>query len=133
MRQIILVLCLFFGSLLSAQTLEERFRAFQQSAKMEYESFRDKANEQYAEFMRKAWEYYTVGPILPQPKEEPVPPMPYDEDDKEQKEEDKEVVIEEVISTPELEPQPEPVEPIKLEPQPFVNNEKAVTFKLQST
>ena len=131
MRQIVLALCLFFVSSLSAQTFEERFRAFQQSAKMEYESFRDKANEQYAEFMRKAWEYYEVGPILPQPKEEPVPPMPYEEDKEEQEKEDNEVVIEEVIPTPMPEPQPEPIEPVKPEPQPSVNTCKFVFFNTQ--
>ena len=117
MRQLFLCISLLLGcGILSAQSFEEQFRAFQQGAKANYESFRDKANERYAEFMRQAWEYYQAAPVLPEPKDDPVPPMPYEDD--EQKEDDKEVIIEEVIPTPVPEPQPEPIEPIKPEPQP---------------
>lgn len=117
MRQLFLCISLLLGcGALSAQSFEEQFRAFQQSARDDYESFRDKANERYAEFMRQAWEYYQAAPALPEPEDDPVPPVPYEDD--EQKEEDKEVIIEEVIPTPAPEPQPEPIEPIKPEPQP---------------
>ena len=116
MRQIFLVLCFMVCSVMSAQTFEERFRAFQQSAMDDYESFRDKANERYAEFMRQAWEYYQAAPAVPEPEDDPVPPVPYE--DEEQKDDDKEVIIEEVIPTPAPEPQPEPIESIKLESQP---------------
>ena len=57
MRQIFLVLCLMVCSVMSAQTFEERLRAFQQSARDDYESFRDKANERYAEFMHYVCRY----------------------------------------------------------------------------
>ncbi len=117
MRQLFFCISLLLScGILSAQSLEERFRAFQQEAKANYESFRDEANERYAEFVRQAWEYYQAIPAVPEPDDDIVPPMPYEED--ELKDDDKEVIIEEVIPTPVPKPQPKPIEPIKLEPQP---------------
>ena len=132
MKHLFLSISLFLGcSVLSAQSFEEQFRAFQHSAKANYESFRDAANKHYAEFMRQAWEYYEAAPALPEPEDEPTPPMPYEEDEEQQQEEDNEVIIKEVIPIPEPEPQPEPIEPIKPEPQPMVNRCKFQYFNTQ--
>lgn len=110
-----------------AQSFEEKFRAFQNEAINKYQSFRDNANKQYADFLRGAWDYYKSKPIIPRPKEEPVPPVIYEED-KEEKEEEV-VVIEEPIIIPAPEPQPEPIEPIKPEPKPIERTFKFSFFK----
>lgn len=119
MRTFLLIISFLIATTISAQSLEERFRAFQQSAKADYTSFRDNANQQYADFIRGAWEYYKSAPAIPMPKEEPVPPVIFEEQQQEQ--EDQEIIIEEVITPPTPKPQPQPVEPIQPEPQPKPN------------
>lgn len=118
MRKILLFILLMIGISLSAQSFEEQFRAFQQSAKADYTSFRENANQQYADFMREAWEYYKADPAVPKPQEEPIPPVIYEE---QQEQEEQITINEEPIALPQPEPQPQPVEPIKLNPEPRSN------------
>lgn len=102
----LLLLC----ALVSAQSLEEKYKAFQQSAKNSYADFRDAANEKYASFLRSSWEYYKILPAVKPPKEEPVPPVVYEEP--EVKPEPQPIPQEDV--TPVLSPdeQPEPIAPV---------------------
>ena len=118
MRKVVLFIFLVIGFSLSAQSLEERFRVFQQSAKADYTSFRNNANQQYADFMRGAWEYYKAAPALPVPQDEPIPPVIYEN----QHEQEEQITInEEPIVLPQPEPQPQPVEPITHSPEPHTN------------
>lgn len=118
MRKVVLFIFLVIGISLPAQSLEERFRAFQQCAKADYTLFRDNANQQFADFMREAWEYYKAAPAVPVPQEEPIPPVIYEE---QQEKEEQITINEEPIVLPQPEPQPQPVEPITPSPAPHSN------------
>lgn len=96
---------------ISAQSFEERYRAFQQQAIQQYEDFRAAANKSYADFMRSAWERFKAEPPVPAPHEDPVPPVPYEEPVVEP--EPQPIPFDdEVTPPPTPEPQPEPVAPV---------------------
>lgn len=100
-----------------SQDIDDWYNSFKMESENEYNIFRDKANKDYADFMRASWEFYEASPAIPKPKEEPVPPVIYDEEQEER--EDENIVIEEPITIPSPEPQPKPIEPIKPQPQPI--------------
>ena len=102
------ILVVLFVECVAAQSLEERYRAFQQAAKQDYTDFRDAANARYADFLRAAWEYYTVSPAIPHPEEVPVPPVIYDD---KQQQDDKQIKGDQVPQ-PSPAPIPQPVAPI---------------------
>ena len=109
MRKLCLVSALLVAVTLSAQSLEEQYRAFQQAAEENYNSFREAANARYAEFLRSAWEYFEQTPGVPRPKEDPVPPVIY----KDEKKKEKDEVIEATpVPQPTPKPVPQPVEPV---------------------
>lgn len=110
MKNWVTIFALVLSVGVSAQTLEERYRSFQQSAQQAYSDFRDEANHRYADFMRAAWEYYAIGEAVKAPKETPVPPVVYVEPEVEP--EPAPIPYEEIIPQPEPAPQPEPVSPI---------------------
>lgn len=98
---------------------EKDFKAFTYQAEKEYTDFRDRANKDYAEFIKKAWQQFKSSPAEPAPvKEKPAPPQPYIDDDN--KKEEKEIPIIEVLPIVKPKPQPNPIEPIKPEPCPKV-------------
>lgn len=137
MKSLFTALCLLLVTTVSAQSLEERFRAFQQSAEKNYTSFRDAANQRYADFMREAWEPYDCAPAVPAPEEAPVPPVIYEEPAPELEpapapipgmepapiplvqieQEEREIVIKELVTPPAPQPQPEPIDYPEPEPQ----------------
>ena len=137
MKSVFIILCLLAVNCVSAQSLEERFRAFQQSAHVNYQSFRAKANQQYADFMRLAWEEHFANSPIPVPEEVVVPPVVYD-DEKVQKDEEhvkrdeknndeidhdvkgNEVIVEVVITPPLPQPQPEPI----ADPEPIPHSDE---------
>lgn len=110
MRFRLLLLLLVSTVVVSAQSLEERYRSFQQQAHKEYYDFRDAANERYAQFLLNAWQYYKVAPAIPAPKEEPVPPVPYEEPVVPP--EPQPIPYEDVTPEPEPTPAPTPVAPV---------------------
>ncbi len=97
-------------TIVCAQSLEERYKSFQQSAQQNYADFRDEANAEYTRFLRAAWDYYKSAPAVERPKEEPVPPTPYVEPTVQP--EPKPIPYEEVAPAPAPQPQPEPISPI---------------------
>lgn len=108
----ILFVGLFCCIALQAQTFEEQYNEFKNTAKKEYDDFRLAVNKEYAEFMRQAWEYYKVVPAIPKPKEEEVvPPVIYSQGD--EKENPIVLPYEEIVVPPKPEEQPKPVVPIK--------------------
>lgn len=95
------------------------YEAFKNQTKKEYSDFRDKCNKEYANFIRNAWAIYKGEKPIPQPKEEPAPPMPHIS------------TVPPTINTvpvtldtviqaprPNLIPQPKPIAPIKEMPSP---------------
>ena len=83
-RYIVLVVLLActFGKVIApvcAQTLEERYRAFQQSAKKTYADFRDEANNRYAAFLAEAWKECAPDTTVTEPKRNWEPPVVYQE------------------------------------------------------
>lgn len=102
----------------SAQnTAREEYEKFRQSIIQQYISFRDECNRKYVDFLKQAWEYYQVAPVITQPKEKEVPPVVIDEDTPKPIEEN-ELPYDEVVPVPDIEPQPQPIEPVK--PQPVI-------------
>ena len=93
---------------------QNRFNKFKEQKQKEFEEFRRKRNEEFAKYMRKDWERIDPSPIVPRPKEDPIPPVvtpiheerPIDTTPKP-------LPYDEVILVPEPEPQPKPVEPIE--------------------
>lgn len=119
---VLLTLCSISAS---AQTMEERFRVFQQQAQQNYHSFCDSANQVYADFMRQAWEWYSAAPAIPVPDDTPVPPVVYD-DRQEQKQQEQQQPVEPVV-IPEPQPAPAPL-PIPVEPAPKPREEHYASF-----
>ncbi|MBR5936456.1 MAG: hypothetical protein IKZ89_09930 [Bacteroidaceae bacterium] len=116
-RTIFILLLLPFFSGLRAQTgsFREQYERFQQEAMTTYSNFRNECNRKYVEFLLQAWEEFHSLPEIPQPVEEDVPPVKYEDDSTPIK--DNEVVHEEVVIKQEKEQlKPEPVEPIKETP-----------------
>mgnify|MGYP003290172089 CR=1 FL=1 len=112
-RRFVVAGLLIFCVIASAQTLEERYKAFQQSAQKDYSDFRTEANKKYAEFLRSSWEYFKTAPAIPVPEEKPVPPVVYDDKQKKEQEQRKDQeIIPEIVPVPEPQPQPQPIVPI---------------------
>ena len=109
MRKRLLYILLLLPVFAEAQSFEEQYRAFRQAVQKEYSDFREQANAEYADFLRAAWAYYRVSPAIPRPKDEPVPPVPYDDKQEQQNQE----IKGEVVPQPEPTPTPQPVAPIK--------------------
>lgn len=102
----------------SAQnTAREEYEKYRQSLIKQYTSFRDECNEKYVDFLKQAWEYYQVAPVIPQPKEEEVPPVVIDENTPKPIENNK-LPYDEVVPVPNVDPQPQPIEPVK--PSPII-------------
>lgn len=129
MKKTFIITLVLFATCASAQTFEEQFRAFQQSAQQDYTDFRDEVNQKYANFLRGAWEYFKQAPAISRPKEDQVPPIVYDEqkqkqekkqqqqkqqqqEQQQQEQEEKQIAIEE-IPMPAPAPKPQPVAPIE--------------------
>lgn len=103
----ILAILLWVCAMSYAQSLEERYRAFQQAAQQHYSDFRGQANAAYADFLRAAWEYYQALPAIPKPEDNPQPPVIYE--DKEQRNQEHEG---ELVPQPKPAPTPQPVSPV---------------------
>ena len=93
--------------------LQAEYEAFKKQTLQEYNDFRSRVNKEYADFMRKSWEEYKGVKPTPLPKEEELPPVIIEEEEKNKEKEDKPVIIEEVIDIPKPSPQPKPISPIE--------------------
>lgn len=118
-RFIVLLVSLSIVSInaFAQNSMIDEYRKFTQQATKRYTDFRDECNGKYVEFLKQAWEYYKAAPVIPIPEEEEVPPVVV-EDDREKPIDDKELPYDEVIPVPVVEPQPQPIEPVK--PQPVI-------------
>ena len=123
---------LFISTNIKGQNnLREEYEAFKRQTLQEYNDFRNRVNKEYAEFIRKTWEEYKGIKPIPLPKEDKVPPVVIDEDDKNKDKEDKLVIIDEVIDIPEPSPQPQPVSPIEEQPVPIIQTFTFVKYGTQ--
>ena len=61
---------------------KERYALFKRQVMNDYDDFRKKVNDKYAEFMRQAWNEFHALPQIPKPKNETVPPVVLQDEDK---------------------------------------------------
>ncbi len=120
MRRIICILCMACSfALVHAQDNKPNdhrkiFDEFRKSIRKDFDSFREQCMKEYIDFVKEAWDKYNSNEPITKPEEKPVPPVVVPEEEIDKPIEDKPIVIEEVIEPIiEIEPQPEPVEPIK--------------------
>lgn len=105
--QLIILLTPF---LMVAQTPQETYEEFRKAKIKEYSSFRDECNQKYIVFLKSAWDIYEGKTPIEIPVEQnPIPPMPFGEE---------EIPVHVSINPIEIipikaTPQPKPVEPIK--------------------
>lgn len=93
------------------------FEAFRKQAQQNYSNFRQQCLENYADFVRKAWDAFEGKAPIPAPKDEMLPPVTVPKEELETpKAEPKPVVIDQVVKTQPVLPQPEPIEPVKENP-----------------
>ncbi|MCH5302956.1 MAG: hypothetical protein J1E77_08965 [Prevotella sp.] len=111
-RLILVAMWVWAWAVADGQTDEFRksYDEFRRQARAEYEDFRQKANREYAEWMRQAWEWHQRIEPVERPKDEMLPPVIYD---REQRNEPKPIDYDEVVPTPAPQPQPKPVAPIR--------------------
>lgn len=119
-KHIGLIVVLMLGwQMVSAQTLEERYRSFQKSAKKTYADFRAEANARYAKFLDEAWQHYSPDGRVPKPQRHFDPPVYYEEPADAPKQPE---IVRYELSTADIavapEPQPEPISPIHENRQP---------------
>lgn len=93
---------------------KQQFEQYRVQKKRDFEEYRRKRNEEFARFIRKDWVRKTPSPVIPRPKETPVPPVvaPINKD-KPIETTPKPLPFDEVVTIPQPKPQPKPVEPIE--------------------
>ena len=91
---------------------EGSFDDFVKSLQADFDDFRNKCNEEYATFLNNPWKAFEGEKPVPKPKEEPVPPVVY-EDDGTPAPKPAPLPYDEIVPVPQPQPQPKPVEPIK--------------------
>lgn len=90
----------------------DEYERFRQQSVRNYINFREQCNREYAEFLKAAWEYYQIGPAIPRPAEEEVPPVVIDMDRDKVPIQENELPIDEIVPVVEEEVQPQPLEPV---------------------
>lgn len=100
------------------QTAREAYEAFRREALQNYDDFRRRSNEAYVEFVRQAWKEYEMGPVIPKPREEPVPPVTLPIEEREDPVESHPLPFDTIIPAPVVMPQPQPLEPVVVPPAP---------------
>lgn len=138
LRKILLasaVIALGIGSTSAQGTFEEfksridgEFNSYKSARDNEFEAFRKRINDEYAAMVRKAWSEFNAMRGIPLPDDNPLPPVTYPQDGEEEAVEDNPLPIDEVITPPVPEPQPEPIVPIEEKPAPPVEDRFEFTF-----
>lgn len=95
----------------------KEFKQYSNKKKKDFEEYRRKRNEEFADYLRKTWIGKKPKPKIAPPKDDPKPPVVFD-DKKPAPVEPKPLPFDEVIPAPKPEPQPAPVEPIEEVPVP---------------
>lgn len=111
-RYIPLIVAFLQGcAVLSAQSLQEQYDAFQRQSLATYTEWRDKANSEYADWLLRAWQLYQQQPAIPQPDDEEVKPTVMPEEESDKPVDDNPITIEGVIEQPKPNKPPTPVVP----------------------
>jgi len=113
-RAFVIIMFLFAALFLYADSdAKWQYDNFKKGATETYQNFRAAAMKNYTEFLEKAWKWYNAGPKKEIPKEEPVPPVVYE--DEQEKQDDEKIVYEEVVPEPAPTPTPEPSPVVPIE------------------
>lgn len=99
----------------------EAYTDFKAQAKSEFLSFRDSANQRYTEFLREAWVWYEGKAPLPLPKDNPIPPRPFQQNDERTNAE---------ITPIETKPVEDNGQPMPIEPIPEVHSSESDYFNI---
>lgn len=126
MRFTIAIIMTLIPLLSYSQSFIERYESFQQNVVKEYSSFRDECNRKYIQFLIDGWKWYKGESPLPIPKENPIPPRPY------QGRGDREPVLlsPKPVPLPQPAPQPAPIEPVRENP---VADDRYLSFDFYGT
>lgn len=112
--------------------VESEYSSFKETRNNEFEEFRNKINEEYVSLIKKAWKEFNIIKGIPMPEEDKkIPPVIYQDEDKDKPIKDNPKPFEEIIPIVKPEPQPEPIVPIEETPEPSVD--KYYTFKFFNT
>lgn len=89
------------------------YDAFRDESQAGYEDFRAKANKEMADFMARPWEFHNSKPPVPAPPDpSPAPVIIPDDDPYDINDNPVTIVIDTVVTVPDVVPQPKPVVPI---------------------
>ncbi len=93
--------------------------AFNQSRANNFNDYRQKLNAEYVKMTREAWKDFNAFKALvpPDRDEKPVPPILMSDDDAQKEREDRQVVIETVVTPVKTKPAPQPVAPVRETPE----------------
>lgn len=127
-----MALCAIQGYAQSSNRQREDFEAFRRSILSDFEDFRQKIIEDYLDFLANPWEEKNGEAPIPEPKDEPLPVVPYTPPLPDETPAPAPVVIEEVVSPPAPPAPPKPVLPIK-EDNGDVRNVPQFCFELWGT
>ncbi|MDE6741646.1 MAG: hypothetical protein K2J58_04880 [Muribaculaceae bacterium] len=129
MKRIITMILLSFAVLLPTygqgrNSFEEykrkknsEFNKYSKKKQKNFEDYRRKRNEEFAEYLRKTWIGKKAKPKIDRPKDEPQPPVIFDQETPVPVTPSP-IPFDEVVPSPKPEPQPQPIEPIKEVPVP---------------
>lgn len=92
---------------------QEEFEHYRNRKQRSFEEYRRQRNERFARYLRERWLSVEPSPVVPRPKEEPVPPVVVPRHDVKPAPRPNPLPYDEVIPAPPPAPQPQPVEPIE--------------------
>lgn len=132
MKSYLFIFLICYSITASAQVNEfqKAYEDFRNQAKHEYEDFRRQANEEYATFVRNAWIEVKTLPAVPKPEDDKTKPIIIKKGDKNRPIDDNPVIIDEIIDTPNPQPQPKPIAPIREQP---ISTDNYFSFTLYGT
>ena len=93
--------------------LQQEFSSFKDSIHQNYEQFRKEINENYSKMLKEIWEEKAPEQAIPQPEEQPLPPVVMPEQERSKPIKRQQLPIKEVIPPITPKPQPLPIAPIK--------------------
>lgn len=103
--------------------VQEQFNNYKKQQKKAFENYRRECNEKYALYLKEAWKTFKSSPIIPLPKEQPIPPVIiHEEKDLKLQPISKPLPFDEIITIPKPKPQPTP--PIEEIHSPQPNSKK---------
>lgn len=105
-------LCNNIFALAQSDIKRNEYEQFRQQAYLSYSDLKKDCNQQYLEFLKKSWEWYSVAPKFDYPIEKDKPPVIIGEDWRNEPIIDNELPYKDLIASPIVEPQPEPVSSI---------------------